>query len=735
MVPLPNFTITDKDAIRRYGRPQQRADLDELEDRPLPHVNLAGANLPSNISSWFNGKSGKVLLVDFWGTWCKPCRELTPKLKTLHEKYHDQGLRILGVHTTNGAEKMADYVTAEKITWPVAADIDNETVNAWCVTGYPSLYLVDRAGKVRFAGVYEEDLEKAIVQLLAEKAPAPTDGTAASEASPELAAQKAALETLKEMGVTIYSDGPPTEFMKAPYHSAQLWKMPPQAWEHVARLAPLEDLAIIGSDARGSALEYLAKLKTLRKLNITNSQCTPLDLKHLAGCGELERLEVNFLGARVAESNESLSEKLGDLTSEEQQRVEQLLETSKKWKVKPQDALRMAQIEILTDRVVESLSQLEHLRSLTLGNGRITCWGLEHLKDHQAMEEINVTVAGPAEHLGLVLKGFPALRRFSYGTVSDEFFAEIAGLAHLENLEVWANDLTDAGVPSLVKLTSLQTLAIRGNALTDNGLQALSKLPRLKSLDISYSDNITAAGVEDFQRSCPGCKVDFRSNAKPAVEAKPRDGSRIVARVGSETIRESDLVLRKFNVEKKGYEVLGAADEVVEADKDRIPPEQLEAKRNVLKKQILKGIIEEKLICQDAKRTIPSEAWTHIEPQLTKEFENNELPKMMKIAGVSTAHEFDEKLRALGSSLEHEKQAFAERMLAQQWVSQQTKPKEEATVKPLQEAQGDIKKQTIQERSDKQVREYLAKLEARTPVWTIFDDDTPKPQIATPPQP
>jgi hypothetical protein len=345
--------------------------------------------------------------------------------------------------------------------------------------------------------------------------------------------------------------------------------------------------------------------------------------------------------------------------------------------------------------------------------------------------------------------------------------------------------------------------------------------------------------------------------AAPAGELRTCDRAEIVARVGSEAVLESDLVVRKFNSKEKTYEVVGAANELVEANKDRIPPDQLEAQRDMLKKQILKGIIENKLICQDAKRTIPAEGWTHLEPQLTKEFEDNELPKMMKVAGVSSPREFDKKLRALGTSLEHEKQAFAERMLAQQWVSQQTKhedtspvfeqdqaeayyrqhlddfttpararyeelvvnyskypskdaarnalaqmgnqvwhgvpmaqaakagsdgataidggqrdwtskgalvcaaldqtlftspvgqlspiiegpaafyiirvtAREEINVKPFQEAKADIAKKLNQQRADKQIREFMAKLEARTPVWTKFDDPV---ETATRPQP
>lgn len=153
--------------------------------------------------------------------------------------------------------------------------------------------------------------------------------------------------------------------------------------------------------------------------------------------------------------------------------------------------------------------------------------------------------------------------------------------------------------------------------------------------------------------------------ATPVGEVQPCDGIRILARVGSEAILES--------------EVIGAVNEVIEANKDRIPADQVENQRQLLIQQRLKGIIQTKLIYQDARRTIPSEGWPHIEKQLTKQFEEVQLEKMMKKAGVSSAHEYDLKLRTLGTSLEREKRAYIERTLAEQWGRQQVKRDEEIT--------------------------------------------------------
>lgn len=130
---------------------------------------------------------------------------------------------------------------------------------------------------------------------------------------------------------------------------------------------------------------------------------------------------------------------------------------------------------------------------------------------------------------------------------------------------------------------------------------------------------------------------------------KPCTGTGISARVGSDAILES--------------EAAGTVNELIEANKSRIPPINWRRRRELLLQQRLKGLIETKLIFQDAKRTIPADNWSNVEKQLTKLFEEVELEKMMKKAGVSTSREFDRKLRTLGTSLEREKRAFIERSL------------------------------------------------------------------------
>lgn len=104
-----------------------------------------------------------------------------PKLRELAQRHEDQGLVLIGVHTTRGGEQMADYVAESGIDYPVALDIESRTTSAYAVDSYPDYYLIDRAGNLRVADLSNGDLERAIEVLLAEPAPIAPELAQASE--------------------------------------------------------------------------------------------------------------------------------------------------------------------------------------------------------------------------------------------------------------------------------------------------------------------------------------------------------------------------------------------------------------------------------------------------------------------------------------------------------------------------------------------------------------------------
>ncbi|MBK8101081.1 MAG: TlpA family protein disulfide reductase [Planctomycetes bacterium] len=130
-----------------------------------------------------------------------------PHLKELFAANKDKGLVILGIHTKNGAETVADFVKEQAIPWPIATDADGKTVQAFAVDSYPDYYLVDRAGNLRVADLQNGAVDEAVAALLAEPAPA------VAPAAEELDAQKRldqALASAKASGrsVLVHVHGP-----------------------------------------------------------------------------------------------------------------------------------------------------------------------------------------------------------------------------------------------------------------------------------------------------------------------------------------------------------------------------------------------------------------------------------------------------------------------------------------------------------------------------------------------
>jgi peroxiredoxin len=93
---------------------------------------------------------GQVVLVNFWASWCGPCREEMPQLNRLYDKYRGAGLVMLGVNVDEDPAKAAAVAAQLGVRFPVLLDSDKQVSGRYELSAMPSTVLIDRNGKVRF---------------------------------------------------------------------------------------------------------------------------------------------------------------------------------------------------------------------------------------------------------------------------------------------------------------------------------------------------------------------------------------------------------------------------------------------------------------------------------------------------------------------------------------------------------------------------------------------------------
>ncbi len=132
---------------------------------------------------------GKVVVVDFWATWCGPCMRAIPHMVDLVKEHEKDGLVVIGVHDgMKGWTAMKDVAKNKSINYPLCIDEvapnarAGRTATAYRVGFWPTIVIIDRAGKVRAGGVQPAFVDEIVADLL--KEPAPASATPAEPAKP-----------------------------------------------------------------------------------------------------------------------------------------------------------------------------------------------------------------------------------------------------------------------------------------------------------------------------------------------------------------------------------------------------------------------------------------------------------------------------------------------------------------------------------------------------------------------
>jgi thiol-disulfide isomerase/thioredoxin len=150
--------------VWRNGKVQRLSEaLDTLRNQHAPPLVIEQWH---NSDFWQLALKDKVVLLDFWGVWCGPCRKQIPLLKRLSAKYSEQGLVVIGVHTQLKKDDIEAFILEEGISYIIGVDYEDETAQAYKVSYYPTTFLIDRQGFIRVTNPDVEELEELIISLL-----------------------------------------------------------------------------------------------------------------------------------------------------------------------------------------------------------------------------------------------------------------------------------------------------------------------------------------------------------------------------------------------------------------------------------------------------------------------------------------------------------------------------------------------------------------------------------------
>ena len=162
----------DNKDIKSYHGMVQQAEMMVQRTQAIK----VGAEAPELILPMPNDKDfalsslrGKVVLVDFWASWCAPCRKELPNVKRCYEKYKSKGFEILGVSLDKDRAAWLEAISKEGLTWPQVSDLkfwQSEACQIYAVQSIPYTVLIDKEGKIIATDLRGAELDKKLAEVL-----------------------------------------------------------------------------------------------------------------------------------------------------------------------------------------------------------------------------------------------------------------------------------------------------------------------------------------------------------------------------------------------------------------------------------------------------------------------------------------------------------------------------------------------------------------------------------------
>ncbi|MCF7984274.1 MAG: TlpA family protein disulfide reductase [Thiohalocapsa sp.] len=129
--------------------------LDPVPDRPrAPDFDLEG---PDGIRYSLADMRGKPVIVNFWATWCPPCRAEMPSMQRAWEQVADEGILLVAVNVGEDAQTINDFLTQVPVDFPLPMDVSSEAAPRWPMRGLPTTFVVDPDGHIVYRAQGERE--------------------------------------------------------------------------------------------------------------------------------------------------------------------------------------------------------------------------------------------------------------------------------------------------------------------------------------------------------------------------------------------------------------------------------------------------------------------------------------------------------------------------------------------------------------------------------------------------